>query len=321
MAHSVARRIRRTRSFTLIELLVVIGIIAILIALLFPVFSRVRRRFLVLACPIAYVGEDSGLYLTSSNGNAEVRLTDPGWRVSSWDSLVTPIAWSPCGRRLSVQASSPKLQKFGTLIMEPLTADMWVLPDFYFGGWIDKDTCIASGAWRHDIVDVNTRRRIGDFRLPDDRHYDTFAPVHPNAGASYVASIHGEAWINPHIGLVGRDFMPKRPIFSWPAPGTHFHLTPQIDPTGEWVAWQDPVLHQVAVRYVREHPTQPLTTIPGNYQFCDWTDDGDLLVIAHEGGRGELQILAKDGRLVRRIHTTVPPQAHSVAAFRKLGHR
>jgi hypothetical protein len=62
----------------------------------------------VLACPIAYVGEDGGLYLTSANGNAELRLTEPGWRVAGHTSI--PICWSPCGRRLAFQASNARLQ-------------------------------------------------------------------------------------------------------------------------------------------------------------------------------------------------------------------
>ena len=289
-----------------------------LIALLFPVFSRARRRFLVLACPIAYVGEDGGLYLTNANGTAELRLTEPAWRVMSYHGLMSPLAWSPCGRRLACEAYNVNLGLGGTLFMEPLTGEEW-RRGVRFGGWIDRDRVLGAGAYHHDVIDANTGRRVESFRLPDDRHYDTFAPAPVNSGASFVAAIHGD--INPYIGLVGKDYMPKRPIFTWPAPGRHFHLAPQIDPTGEWVAWQDPVLHQVALRYVREHPRVPLTTIPGNYEFCDWTVDSDLLVISHEGRTAELVILAKDGQVLRRIHTTVPPQPRSVAAFRKFGHR
>src|SRR5512133_1017109 len=91
----------RRRAFTLIEVLVVIGIIAVLIALLFPVLARARRGALVLACPIAYVGQDGGLYLTNANGSAELRVSEPLWMVQSQDGLSSPMAWSPSGRYLA----------------------------------------------------------------------------------------------------------------------------------------------------------------------------------------------------------------------------
>ena len=87
-------------------------------------------------------------------------------------------------------------------------------------------------------------RTVGDnnwqsaikFTLPPDRHYDTFAPVPATCDGAFVASWHGD--IRPYIGLVGRDFMPKKPIYVWPASnfGLQYHLNPQLDPTAQRAA-------------------------------------------------------------------------------------
>src|SRR5688572_2170139 len=97
------RRPKPPCAFSLVEVLVVIAVIALLIALLFPALARARRAALVLACPVAYVGEDGALYLTNVSGTAELMVSRPGWRVQSRDGPRSPVAWSPSGNRLAFQ--------------------------------------------------------------------------------------------------------------------------------------------------------------------------------------------------------------------------
>jgi len=83
-------RSRPAGAFTLIELLVVIAIIAILAALLFPVFARVREKARTTACAsnLRQIGVANALYAADADGVYPPRFTVLGQ--TYWWDLVDP---------------------------------------------------------------------------------------------------------------------------------------------------------------------------------------------------------------------------------------
>jgi prepilin-type N-terminal cleavage/methylation domain-containing protein/prepilin-type processing-associated H-X9-DG protein len=105
----------KNRGFTLIELLVVIAIIAILAAILFPVFARVREKARQTSClsNMKQLGLAFAQYTSDNNehlpvGNAKLFPTDWGNDGNGWGGEVYPYVKSTGVYKCPDDSTSPK---------------------------------------------------------------------------------------------------------------------------------------------------------------------------------------------------------------------
>src|SRR5258708_5894686 len=96
VSHNAGGSSMRRSGFTLIELLVVIAIIAILAAILFPVFARAREKARQAACSSNMRQIGLALTMYRSDYDEQQPESSPDTNLNQLDSCDTTYTWRAC---------------------------------------------------------------------------------------------------------------------------------------------------------------------------------------------------------------------------------
>ncbi len=129
--------LRPKNAFTLIELLVVIAIIAILAAILFPVFAQAREKARAVSClsNLKQIGTGMMMYTQDYDENLCPPFNGtPGPLASTWDRLVQPYLKSTAITQCSSDAYSPSVDIKGGKIVSGTLVRSYTVPSQL--GWL-----------------------------------------------------------------------------------------------------------------------------------------------------------------------------------------
>jgi prepilin-type N-terminal cleavage/methylation domain-containing protein len=148
----LARRMRdASRAFTLIELLVVIAIIAILAAILFPVFAKARNRAKMTACTsnLKQLYTATQMYRDDNGEKAPARWMAPRGSSEEWMQYAAPACFSTA--TISSTPTPPYASRQAALL-DPYLKSMEVKrcpSDAGMDGY--KPFWKTTGAWKENV--------------------------------------------------------------------------------------------------------------------------------------------------------------------------